>query len=99
MTITKSIVFRFKEKAIFLIPMETRILEEPIAPLDGRSLGLVGGDQRAGRERGVVDIVGGQDEEALFAEGRRDLLRVFPKRGRDPNSLKRGFGPLLGPSL
>ena len=56
--------------------IKARILEEPIAPLDGRSLGLVGGDQGAGRERHVVDIVSGQHEEALFAEGRRDLLRV-----------------------
>ncbi len=71
----------FEEEAFRI---ETRILEETIAPLDRRSLGLVGGDQGTGRERRVVDIVGGQHEEALFAEDCRDLLRVFPERRRTP---------------
>ena len=36
---------------------------------------------------------------ALFAEGHRDLLRVFQKRCRDCHPLKRRFRSLLGPSL
>lgn len=46
-------------------------------PLDHRSLNLVGGDQRAGGGEGsVVDVVGGQHEDAFFCEGR--LFEAYP---------------------
>ena len=85
-----------EEKALDIDP---GILEEAMAPLDRRSLSFVGREERTGRERRVVDIVGGQHEEPFFAEGRGDLLRVFQKRRRDCHPQKRGFGSLLGTSL